>query len=105
PSTQTPPLLTIPITVIPETLTAAGPTISLTIPPITPLQQQSAPTLTPTPTTTTTTTSVPAFLDFSSLSYTTEFEKKAKDERKRHIDLVKKSVKEIIKDKVKSHLP
>ncbi|GKD80528.1 hypothetical protein Tco_1347367, partial [Tanacetum coccineum] len=32
-------------------------------------------------------------------SYTTEFKKKAKDERKRHIDLVKKSVKEIIKDK------
>ncbi|GJZ46301.1 hypothetical protein Tco_0593897 [Tanacetum coccineum] len=38
-------------------------------------------------------------------SYTTEFEKKAKDERKRYIDLVEKSVKEIIKDEVKSQLP
>ncbi|GJZ11693.1 hypothetical protein Tco_0546452 [Tanacetum coccineum] len=38
-------------------------------------------------------------------SYTTEFEKKAKDERKRYIDLVKKSIKEIIKDEVKSQLP
>ncbi|GJW86833.1 hypothetical protein Tco_0162173 [Tanacetum coccineum] len=31
-------------------------------------------------------------------SYTVEFEKKAKDERKRYIDLVEKAVKEIIKD-------
>ncbi|GKE86108.1 hypothetical protein Tco_1559850 [Tanacetum coccineum] len=31
--------------------------------------------------------------------------KKAKDERKRYIDLVEKSVKEIIKDEVKSQLP
>ncbi|GJV39462.1 hypothetical protein Tco_1417902 [Tanacetum coccineum] len=38
-------------------------------------------------------------------SYTAEFEKKAKDERKRYIDLVKKSVKEIIKDEVKNQLP
>ncbi|GJT47125.1 hypothetical protein Tco_0955840, partial [Tanacetum coccineum] len=38
-------------------------------------------------------------------SYTAEFEKKAKDERKRYIDLVEKSVKEIIKDEVKSQLP
>ncbi|GJZ18453.1 hypothetical protein Tco_0554576 [Tanacetum coccineum] len=123
PSTQTPPLLNIPVTVIPETLTDAGSTISLTIPPITPLQQQSAPTPTPAPTTAKTTTSVLALPDFSSLfdaqistrledsikksfrSYTTEFEKKAKDERKRYIDLVEKSVKEIIKDEVKSQLP
>ncbi|GJV43241.1 retrovirus-related pol polyprotein from transposon TNT 1-94 [Tanacetum coccineum] len=35
PSTQTPPILNIPVTVIPETSTAAGPTISPTIPPIT----------------------------------------------------------------------
>nr|GEV12195.1 uncharacterized mitochondrial protein AtMg00810-like [Tanacetum cinerariifolium] len=35
-------------------------------------------------------------------SYTTEFKKKAKDGRKRYIDLVEKSVKDIIKDEVKS---
>nr|GEY11258.1 hypothetical protein [Tanacetum cinerariifolium] len=38
-------------------------------------------------------------------SYTAEFEKKAKDERKRYIDLVENSVKDIIKDQVKSQLP
>nr|GEU65309.1 hypothetical protein [Tanacetum cinerariifolium] len=38
-------------------------------------------------------------------SYTAEYEKKAKDERKRYIDLVEKSVKEIIKDKVRNQLP
>nr|GEY02712.1 hypothetical protein [Tanacetum cinerariifolium] len=38
-------------------------------------------------------------------SFTTEFEKKAQEERKRYIDLVEKSVKDIIKDKVKSQLP
>ncbi|GKE26087.1 hypothetical protein Tco_1441471, partial [Tanacetum coccineum] len=156
PSTQTPPLLNIPITVISETSIAVGSIIPPTIPPITPLQQQSTPTPTPAPTTVTTTTLVPALLDFSSLfgfdqrvsalekelsqfkqaeysaqlletiksqipamvdvqlsirledsikkyfrSYTAEFEKKAKDERKRYIDLVEKSVKEIIKDEVK----
>ncbi|GKD31209.1 hypothetical protein Tco_1241987, partial [Tanacetum coccineum] len=115
---------------------------------------------TPTPTTETTTTSIPALLDFSSLfgfdqrvsilekelsqlkqvdystqllesiksqilaivdaqlstrledyiqktfrSYTAKFEKKDKDEKKRYIDLVEKSVKKIIKDEVKSQLP
>ncbi|GJX89188.1 hypothetical protein Tco_0341202 [Tanacetum coccineum] len=39
PSTQTPPLLNIPITVILETSTLTGSTIPLTIPPITPLPQ------------------------------------------------------------------
>ncbi|GJR05222.1 hypothetical protein Tco_0528206 [Tanacetum coccineum] len=38
-------------------------------------------------------------------SYIAEFEKKAKDERNRYIDLVEKSVKEIIKDEVTSQLP
>ncbi|GJU81818.1 hypothetical protein Tco_1284183 [Tanacetum coccineum] len=42
PSTQTPPLLNIPVTVIPKTSTATGSTIPPTIPPITPLPQQSA---------------------------------------------------------------
>ncbi|GKE40635.1 hypothetical protein Tco_1464040, partial [Tanacetum coccineum] len=67
PSTQTPPLLNIPVTVISETSIAAGSIIPLTIPPITPLQQQSTPTPTPAPTTVTTTTLVPALLDFSFL--------------------------------------
>ncbi|GJU52923.1 hypothetical protein Tco_1226637 [Tanacetum coccineum] len=38
-------------------------------------------------------------------SYTSEFEKKAQGEKKRYIDLVEKSVKDIIKDEVKSQLP
>ncbi|GJS16709.1 hypothetical protein Tco_0411181 [Tanacetum coccineum] len=160
PSTQTPPLLNIPVTVILETLTAAGLTIPPTIPLITPIQQQSTPTTIPAPTTATTVTLIPALPDFSSLfgfdqrvsalekelsqlkqaeysaqllkmiksqipammdaqlstrhedsikmsfrSYTVEFEKMAKDERKRYIDLVEKSVKEIIKEEVKSQLP
>ncbi|GKB50410.1 hypothetical protein Tco_0901163 [Tanacetum coccineum] len=134
PSTQTPPLLTIPV--------------------------MSTPTPTFAPTTETTTTSIPALLDFSSLfgfdqsvsvlekelsqlkqvdysaqllktiksqipamidaqlsiriedsipkafwSYTTEFEKQAQGEKKRYIDLTEKSVKDIIKDEVKSQLP
>ncbi|GJU33486.1 hypothetical protein Tco_1181840 [Tanacetum coccineum] len=64
PSTQTPPLLNIPVIVILETSNATGTTISLTIPPITPFQQQSAPTPTSAPTTT---TFIPALPDFSSL--------------------------------------
>nr|GEW91218.1 hypothetical protein [Tanacetum cinerariifolium] len=38
-------------------------------------------------------------------SYTAEFKKKAQDERKRYINLVEKSVKDIIKDEVKTRLP
>ncbi|GJS41379.1 hypothetical protein Tco_0566422 [Tanacetum coccineum] len=38
-------------------------------------------------------------------SYNVEFEKKAKDKRKRYINLVEKFVKEIIKNEVKSQLP
>ncbi|GJT17654.1 hypothetical protein Tco_0876360 [Tanacetum coccineum] len=82
--TQTPPLLNIPVTVISKTSTAAGSTIPLTIPPITPLQQQSTPTPTLTPTTATTTTSFLALLDFSSLF---RFDQR------------------IIKDEVKNQLP
>nr|GEW31043.1 hypothetical protein [Tanacetum cinerariifolium] len=67
PSTQTPSFLTIPVMVIPKTSTTAAPTISLTIPPITPLPQQSTPTPTPTPTTETTKTSIPTLSDFSFL--------------------------------------
>ncbi|GKC07160.1 hypothetical protein Tco_0998770 [Tanacetum coccineum] len=114
PSTQTSPLLNIHVTIIPETSTVTGSTIPPTIPPITPLPQQSIPTLTPAPTTATTTTSVPTLLDFSSLfgfdQRVSTLEKelyqfKAKDERKRYIDLVEKSEKDIIKDEVKSQLP
>ncbi|GKD72863.1 hypothetical protein Tco_1331145, partial [Tanacetum coccineum] len=160
PSTQTPPLLNILVTVILKTSTTAGSTIPPTIPLITPIQIQLTPTQTLAPTTTTTTTSIPTLPDFSSLfgfdqrvsafekvlsqlkqadysaqllemiksqipamvddqlstrledsiknffrSYTAEFEKKAKDERKRYIDLVEKSMKEIIKYEVKNQLP
>ncbi|GJR52834.1 hypothetical protein Tco_1403355 [Tanacetum coccineum] len=38
-------------------------------------------------------------------SYTQDFEKKAQEERKLYIDVVEKSVKDIIKDEVKSLLP
>ncbi|GKG34319.1 hypothetical protein Tco_0437015, partial [Tanacetum coccineum] len=38
-------------------------------------------------------------------SYTAEFEKKAQDEKKRYINLIEKSVKEIIKDKFNTQLP
>ncbi|GJW61941.1 hypothetical protein Tco_0111276 [Tanacetum coccineum] len=38
-------------------------------------------------------------------SYTTEFKKKAQEEKDRYIDLVEKSIKDIIKDEVKSQLP
>ncbi|GJU13169.1 retrovirus-related pol polyprotein from transposon TNT 1-94 [Tanacetum coccineum] len=132
PSTQTPAFLNIYVTLIPKMSTAAGSTIPLTNPPITPLQQQLTPTPTLAPTTATTTTSVLALLDFSSLfgfhqrvsalekdlsqlkqaDYSAQLLEmiksqipKAKDERKRYIDLVEKFVKEIIKDEVKNQLP
>nr|GEU41901.1 retrotransposon protein, putative, unclassified [Tanacetum cinerariifolium] len=38
-------------------------------------------------------------------SYTIEFEKKAQDEQKRYIDLIERSVKDIINDEVKTRLP
>nr|GEY74351.1 hypothetical protein [Tanacetum cinerariifolium] len=38
-------------------------------------------------------------------SYTVEFEKKAQEETDRYIDLVEKSIKDLIKDEVKSQLP
>nr|GEX48494.1 hypothetical protein [Tanacetum cinerariifolium] len=65
PSTQTPPFLTIQVTVIPETSSAAASTIPSSIPPFNPISQTSR--LTPTTTTKTTTTSIPALPDFSSL--------------------------------------
>ncbi|GJR28234.1 hypothetical protein Tco_1104466 [Tanacetum coccineum] len=53
-SNQTPSLLTIPVTVIPGTSTAAATTIPPPIPPFIPPPRQSTPTPTPTPITTTT---------------------------------------------------
>ncbi|GJT95613.1 hypothetical protein Tco_1091131 [Tanacetum coccineum] len=141
PSTQTPSLLNIIVTVIPETSTTTGPTILPTIPPITSLPQQSTPTPTPAPTTATTTTSIPTLpyfypysdsikeflpwkkrylnlnkltillnssqlsnLKFLQLSNTAEFKKKSQAERKRYINLVENSMKDIIKYEVKSQL-
>ncbi|GJV84280.1 hypothetical protein Tco_1524178 [Tanacetum coccineum] len=65
PSNQTPSLLTIPVTVIPETSKAVATTIPPHIPPVTPLPQLSTPTPTPTPIPTK--TLIPALHDFSSL--------------------------------------
>ncbi|GKD64061.1 hypothetical protein Tco_1306169, partial [Tanacetum coccineum] len=124
PSTQTPSFLTIPVMVIPETLTAAAPTIPPTIPSINPLPQQPTPTPTLAPTTETTITLILALPDFSSLFgfdqrvsdlekelsylkqlYTIEFEKKAQSENKKYTNLIEKSMKYIIKDEVMSQLP
>ncbi|GKB23842.1 hypothetical protein Tco_0863243 [Tanacetum coccineum] len=157
PSTQTLSLLIVPVTVVPETSTAAAATVRPTIPSVTPLPQQSTPTPAPT---TEATTSTPALPDFSSLfgfdqrvsalekelsqfkqvdhsaqlleiiqpqilamvddhlstrhgyavqmslqSYTTKFEKKAQADKDRYINLILKSIKDIIKDEVKSQLP
>ncbi|GJU48435.1 hypothetical protein Tco_1217990 [Tanacetum coccineum] len=122
PSTHITSLPTVPITVILDTSTAAATTIPPTTPMISSLPLQSTPTSTPT--TKSTTTSIPALHDFSSLfgfdqrvstlekelsqfkqSYTAEFEKKSKAERRAYIDLVENSVKDIIKDEVKKQLP
>ncbi|GJT42803.1 retrovirus-related pol polyprotein from transposon TNT 1-94 [Tanacetum coccineum] len=67
PSTETPPLLNIPVMVIPKTSSTSGSTIPLKISPITPLQQQSTPKPTPAPTTAATVTLIRALPDFSSL--------------------------------------
>ncbi|GJS38796.1 hypothetical protein Tco_0563839 [Tanacetum coccineum] len=101
PSTHTPFLLTVPVTVIPETSTVAATTVPLTIPPFTPIPQQvsalekdlsqfkqvdhSAQLLA------IVRSQVPAMLT------------QAKNDR--YIDFIKKSIKDIIKDEVKSQLP
>ncbi|GJR70542.1 hypothetical protein Tco_0016607 [Tanacetum coccineum] len=158
PSNQTPSLFTIPVTVIPKTLTTAATTILLPIPPFIPPPHQSTPTPTPTPIPTT--TIIRVLPNFSSLfefnqrvsnlekgmyelkqadqsaqllttiklkipamvdahlgtrledyiqkalrSYTTEFEKEAQAEKKRYINLIEKSVKDVINDEVKTQLP
>ncbi|GKC10338.1 hypothetical protein Tco_1007120, partial [Tanacetum coccineum] len=128
-STQATSLFTVPVTAIPETATANATTVPPTISMTTPLLQLTTPS--PAPTTVSTTTSIHVLPNFSSLfgsdqrvstletdfsrivyatrtaleSYTKEFEKKAQEERKLYIDVVEKSVKDIIKDEVKSLLP
>ncbi|GJZ52192.1 hypothetical protein Tco_0606707 [Tanacetum coccineum] len=121
-STQAPPLLTVPVTAIPEISTVAATTLPSIVQPFSSIPQMTTPTLVPT--TEPTTSSILDLLDFASLfgfdqrvsaleqdlsqvkqSYTAEFEKKAQAEKEKYIDIIKKSVKEIIKDEVKSKLP
>ncbi|GJY51652.1 uncharacterized mitochondrial protein-like protein [Tanacetum coccineum] len=66
PSIQTSPLLTVPISIIPETSTAPATTIPPPIPPFIPIPQQSTPI--PTPTTTETTTSTTTIPNSTTLS-------------------------------------
>nr|GEU61416.1 hypothetical protein [Tanacetum cinerariifolium] len=110
-STQAPSFFSVPVTVISKTAIAHAITIPPNISMITPPSQLTTPS--PAPTTVPTTTSIPALPNFSSLyatrttlkSYTKDFEKKAQEDRKLYIDIVEKSVKDIIKDEVKSLLP
>ncbi|GJV05521.1 hypothetical protein Tco_1343177 [Tanacetum coccineum] len=125
------PLLSVPVTVVSETSTIPATTVPPTIQPFISISQQSTPT--PKPTTEPSITLI-ALPDFSSLilasirlqipaivddhlsirigfatqtalqSYTAEFEKKAQEEKDRYIDLVEKSIKDIIKDEDKSQL-
>ncbi|GJV32075.1 hypothetical protein Tco_1392475 [Tanacetum coccineum] len=111
PSSQTSSHFTIPI--------SSSTPITATPPSVTPLPQQS--TTTPTPTMEPITSLIPALPGFSSLfgfdqrfsalemelsqSYTAEFEKKAQAKKEKYIDIIEKSVKDIIKDEVKSQLP
>ncbi|GKB48441.1 hypothetical protein Tco_0899194, partial [Tanacetum coccineum] len=100
-STQAPSLFTVSEIAIPETATTHTTTVSLTISMITPLPQLTTPS--PAPTTVPTKTSTPALPDFSSLFRFDQ--RKDQEKRKLYIDVVKKSVKDIIKDEVKSLLP
>ncbi|GKA77641.1 hypothetical protein Tco_0784178, partial [Tanacetum coccineum] len=111
-STQAPSLFIVPVTAIPETATTHATTVSPTISMITPPPQLTTPY--PALTTVPTTTSIPALPDFSSLFVlesvksqllTMVDELLTQEERKLYIDVVEKSVKDIIKDEVKSLLP
>ncbi|GJT08698.1 hypothetical protein Tco_0843160 [Tanacetum coccineum] len=111
-STQAPPLLTVPITAIPVTSTAAATTVTLIITPITPIPQLLTPN--PVPTTELMTSSIPTLPDFTSLFGFNQrvsaleqelSQKKAQPEKEKYINIIEKSVKEIIKDEVKSQLP
>ncbi|GJW21360.1 hypothetical protein Tco_0031982 [Tanacetum coccineum] len=95
-STQAPSLFTVLVMAIPKTATAHATTVPPTISMITPLPQLTTPY--PAPITVPTTTLILALPNF-------DFEKKAQEERKLYIDVVEKSVKDIIKDEFKSLLP
>ncbi|GJS91870.1 retrovirus-related pol polyprotein from transposon TNT 1-94 [Tanacetum coccineum] len=107
---------------IPETSTVHVTIAPLIIQPFSSIPQMTTPT--PIPTTEQMTSSISALPDFASLlgfdqrvsaleqelsqvkqSYTAEFENKAQAEKEKYIDIIEKSVKEIIKDEVKSQLP
>ncbi|GJY66350.1 hypothetical protein Tco_0468588 [Tanacetum coccineum] len=119
---QAPPNLSVPVTAILETSTVHVTIVPLIIQPLSSIPQMSTPT--PIPTTELMTSSIPALPEFASLfgfnqrvtrngfaaqtalqSYAAEFEKKAQAEKEKYIDVIEKSVKEIIKDEVKSQLP
>ncbi|GJZ29726.1 hypothetical protein Tco_0574373 [Tanacetum coccineum] len=122
-STQAPPppLLIVPVTAIPKTSTVAATTVPPIIQPFSSIPQMTTPT--PVPTIEPTPSSIPNLPDFASLfgfdqrvsaleqdlsqvkqSYTAEFKKKAQAEKEKYIDIIEKSVKEIIKDEVKIQL-
>nr|GEU85516.1 hypothetical protein [Tanacetum cinerariifolium] len=120
-STQVPLILLIPVTAILKTSIVPATTVYPSIQPFTPIPQQSTSTLVPITAPTTTLvpilasikSQIPAIVDehlttrieFATQtalqSYTTEFKKKAQEEKDRYIDLIEKSIKDIIKDKVK----
>ncbi|GKB71686.1 hypothetical protein Tco_0933098 [Tanacetum coccineum] len=117
-STQAPSLFTVPETAIPKTSTAHATTVPPNISMITPLLQLTTPS--PAPTTIPTTTSIPAQPDFlpcldlikeslpwkrSCLSSNKLTILHNSSNLKLYIDVVEKSVKDIIKDEVKSLLP
>ncbi|GJV91367.1 hypothetical protein Tco_1539180 [Tanacetum coccineum] len=113
PSTQIPSPLIKPTTVIPYPSTIASTTVPLTILIISPLPQLMTPT--PVPTTALTTTSIPALPNFSflfgfdhrvsALETKLSLLKQADLSTQLYIDVVEKSVKDIIKDEVKNLLP
>ncbi|GJZ24038.1 hypothetical protein Tco_0561497 [Tanacetum coccineum] len=113
-STQAPPNILVHVTTISETSSVHVTTVTPIIQPFSSIPQMATPT--PVPTTEPTTPSITALPDFASLfgfgclgtrsfSIQTKFEKKAQAEKEKYIDIIEKSVKEIIKDKVKSKLP
>ncbi|GJX77087.1 hypothetical protein Tco_0323898 [Tanacetum coccineum] len=114
-SNQAPPKLLVPVMAIPETSIVHVTTVTLIIQPFSSIPHMTKPT--PVPTTEPTTSSIPALPDFASLfgfdqrvsaleqDLSQVKQKKAQAEKKKYIDIIEKSVKEIIKDEVKSQLP
>ncbi|GJZ39571.1 hypothetical protein Tco_0586134 [Tanacetum coccineum] len=126
-STQAPTLLSVLVTAIPETSTVPATTVPPTIQPFTSIPQQvstlekelsqlkqvdhSAQILTSIRSQITAmvddhlSTRIGFATQTTLQSYTTEFEKKAQEEKDRYVDLVEKYIKDIIKDEVNSQLP